>query len=1422
MKSKLIPSLGIALVLALSAGTASAGLTSLANAPLVTSSTTEVLPNVMFVLDDSGSMGWDYLPDWAGSYSGNLELFRNNDFNGVAYSPAVTYSPPVMFDTSGARVSTTYPSQGSPWSAVRNDGYRVQSTGTSDLRNNADFYTFIPGEYCASPNLRNCSVQSAPTASYPYPATLRWCDSAALTTCQANWSSGSFTNARYPRQSTSTITVGGSGSTSVTGVAVTGLLGGQILSAATAANTSTSTVASRIRDSINACTDVLVGNCTVTGYSAALSGSTVTITGPGGLTAVAAPAKSGTMNVTHTLNDGGGPGANIHVNIVATNNSYPYPGKTTKASTRSDCAGATCTYAEEMTNYANWYAYYRTRMQMMKTSTSLAFDTIGANYRLGYMSINNNTGADFLNLNKFETTQKNAWYQKLFAAQPNNRTPLLGALSQAGRLFSGGLNGSTFNGSRVTDPMQYSCQQNFTILSTDGYWNQGIGFGLDGRTPVGSPDSSEPRPYYDGAGSRTIYTATLSISGTNNNFSVSGILVNGAQVLYDSTSGSRQENTVASRITDNINACTNILRGNCTVTGFSASWTSTGSNSAAVTITYSGSGAISGTPSVSSSGSGTISASPFTSNVIVTGGASDTLADVAEYYYITDLRAPALGNCTGAVVPPAVAGNTLCSTATPDPYNNVPGTGLDNASWQHMTTFTLGLGASGRMLFSPNYASASSGDYFDVKNGTSANPSGGICTWQTSGACNWPVPTADAQETIDDLWHAAVNGRGTYFSATNPASLSAGLNTALAGVSARLGAAAAATTSNPNVTSGDNFVFSSTFTTSEWTGELVRQQLDLTTGVVSATPDWEASAALDSNSARNIYTFDGAAASHLKSFTWASMSATERAYFSTPHIGSLSQFCVSGVSCLSAADQTLASGANLLNFVRGERSHEGPITDTSAYYRLRTHVLGDIVSAEALYVKGSLWNYADAGYSAYVTATRARQSMVYAAANDGMLHAFNASTGAESWAYVPSLVLPELYRLADKNYGSLHRFIVDGTPIAGDVYFAGAWHTIVVGGLNGGGRGYYALDVTNPATPVALWEFTDANLGYTYGNPVITKLADGTWVVLVASGYNNTVPGDGVGRLYVLNAATGAVIRTISTGVGSVTTPSGLARINAWVDFPETDNTTLRVYGGDLLGNLWRFDINGNVGAPGYDAQRLITFYADAAGTIPQSITAKPELGEVNSRAVVFVGTGRYLGGPDVGDTTQQSFYAVMDELGSTTLTNPRAGASGFVKQDLTTTTCPPAASSSVCTVGQPVRVSTQRTVNFGINKGWYIDLPDAGERATNDPTLALGTLGFTTNIPRQDACTSGGYSYRYLVDYRTGAPVSTWANTGIVAVQLGNALSTRGVFVRLPTNVIVQLTRLSDGTTVTTNVPVGSGANSLRRVSWRELTRKR
>jgi type IV pilus assembly protein PilY1 len=490
-------------------------------------------------------------------------------------------------------------------------------------------------------------------------------------------------------------------------------------------------------------------------------------------------------------------------------------------------------------------------------------------------------------------------------------------------------------------------------------------------------------------------------------------------------------------------------------------------------------------------------------------------------------------------------------------------------------------------------------------------------------------------------------------------------------------------------------------------------------------------------------------------------------------------------------------------------------------------VLGDLVDSRPAVVRDPRRHYADASiapgnqsYATFASNNASRQAVIYVGGNDGMLHAFNATNGNEMWAYIPRFLLSRLYVLADVNYAVQHQFFVDGSPEVADVLSPsdGTWHTILITGMNDGGRGYVAFDVTNPSSPTFLWEFCndsticttnhDANLGLTFGNPVVTKRAyDGKWVVLVASGYNNVGNGDGVGRLYELDPFTGAILQTASTGVGSTTSPSGLAKITAMVTNPDTDNTARFIYGGDLQGNLWRFDLTG--------ASMTVSTFAtlqDAAGK-PQPITTRPELGQVNNYPVVFVGTGRLLGQSDLQDPSTLvpagccnwsyvgSLYALYDS--GTALGNPRANAT-IVKQTFTSY-------SSTQLSG------SMTAVNIPTNIGWMVDFPTTGERVNVDPQLVLGTLVVTTNVPSSSACAAGGDSWLYQFNYASGGAVSGVANN-IVATKTVGALTVGNVLVQLPNQSVKIISTESSGTKVTTGLNTNAVNPTVRRVGWREF----
>jgi type IV pilus assembly protein PilY1 len=529
----------------------------------------------------------------------------------------------------------------------------------------------------------------------------------------------------------------------------------------------------------------------------------------------------------------------------------------------------------------------------------------------------------------------------------------------------------------------------------------------------------------------------------------------------------------------------------------------------------------------------------------------------------------------------------------------------------------------------------------------------------------------------------------------------------------------------------------------------------------------------------------------------------------------------------------------MVNFLRGQRGNEGFVSDVAGkLYRTRDDagVLGAIINAQPVYVRAPFSNYADDGYDAFKSSQSSRAHMLYVAANDGMLHAFKATgtdteVGQEAWAVIPSAVLPRLYKLADASYGTNPEWTVDGTPSVGDAKIGGDWKTLLVAGLNGGGKGYYALDVTNPASPKALWEFkwsntcydsgnpatasADCHLGFTYGRPWITKLADGTWVVMVTSGYNNvnapSKAGDGQGYLYVLDAANGHIIYKISTGQGDATTPSGLAQIGIFVDNATLNNTALRAYGGDLFGNVWRFDFNG------VQSANLVGTAKDSGGN-PQPITVRPNLAEVRGKPIVLVATGRLLGLTDMADTQVQSIYGIVDLL-----------SDGPVYTDLRAALKPLTMTSSGSGVSLTRTVACSGdTAACGSTKGWVVDLPISGERVNVDMALQLGTLVAASNVPRgDDLCQLGGSSMVNFLDFATGGAVVT-APGGIVSATLAGSM-TFGVDVyKLPggdtkyggsTGGGGGAGSPGSGGLVTGPVPTGPGPASHKEVSWREVT---
>lgn len=1224
--------------------------TDIANEPLITKDNITAKPNIMFILDSSGSMDGDYMPD--DMWDSGLYGFRASQCNGLAYNPNYTYKPPL--DSTGTQYAD------SSFDAAPDDGY-VSGGATTDLAR-------------AGSSILGLSSNVTPAVG--------------SRTFDINSSTIYLTTNTFVVGETITLTSGSS--RKVTGTVTswsrsTGSAGTLVLNV-TSASGSTSSSSWKFAHYF-----------VYTGSQPAMSWK---YTG-----------SAGSLDTSTTF----------------------YSECTTSTSAASSVFSLVKVSAAsaDATNYANWYTYYRKRILLMRTAVGRAFSPLDTGYRIGFTSIRDTGISDgtnnFRDVKIFDSTQKSNFYSSLYGESASDWTPLRASLSKVGRYFAKKMSGQTY------DPMEYSCQRNYAILSTDGYWNANIEtttyapLKFDGSTLVGNQDGSEVRPMHDGATPISILTRQAFRVRPLSYFRCSGTQYQ--LIITDQTSSDSGVSYV------NGNSVTSCVPGSTAVNGSTAA-------GLAGTTTYS--------VAVSASG--------------YAGGSTNSLADVAEYYYATDLRSSVLGNCLSST---SGTSRDVCE-------NSLKGADRDAATWQHMTTYTIGLGVSGTLVYDKNYLTQTSGAYKDL----------------TSGAVSWPVPYDGAGAVnIDDLWHAAVNGRGQYYSALNADELKNAINGVVTSIQEKAGAASAASTNTLELVAGaNNYVYQASYTTSSWVGDVKSFQIDAATAVISSTSEWSAQALLDATSAasRQIY-FNKSGT--LTSFAYGNLTAGQKSYFD----GLCSKTLVaSQCSGLNTTDLGLANdGTNLVDFLRGDRTKEGSI------YRARSHVLGDIVSSTPVYVGPPLFGYTDTGYAAFKADSASRAHMIYVGANDGMLHAFYASgvnAGKEAWAFIPSAVISNLYKLADSSYGSRHTYFVDGTPVIGDVYVGGVWKTILVGGLNGGGKGYYALDITTPGSPVLLWEFTDANLGLSYGNPIIAKRADGTWVVALTSGYNNTT-GDGQGHLFVVDAGSGSLLLDISTGAGSSGSPSGLAKINAWIA-DSSNNTALRYYGGDLLGNLWRFDID-NLVLPHQSAQLLASF-TTGTGTA-QPITIPPRLKEVNGSPVVIVGTGRYMGTGDITDTTTQTVAAFKE-----TLTNSGWG-------DIRTNSTMVQQTYTVATDGATVGSSTS-SVDWTAKNGWWFDLPTSGERIVTPLALAGNTLFAGSALPNGDACVSGGASRLYTINLLSGSGTGEAFSSQYLIVGLTVVTTSDG-----STKVLVK-----DSSGVTTPKSAGPGGGSAgassRRTSWREL----
>ena len=601
------------------------------------------------------------------------------------------------------------------------------------------------------------------------------------------------------------------------------------------------------------------------------------------------------------------------------------------------------------------------------------------------------------------------------------------------------------------------------------------------------------------------------------------------------------------------------------------------------------------------------------------------------------------------------------------------------------------------------------------------------------------------------LQDTADNAGGKAYAAEDGKALKTALKQAFTDAVSRASFSAVAV--NTGSITASSKLYQAVFDSTDWSGDIEAYTVNLD-GSIASSPSWKASEQLPTpHSNRIIVTHNGTIG---KPFQWGEISDTQKT--------------------------ALGDNEDILNYLRGDTSNEEAQGGT---FRDRDELLGDFINSAPVWVGKPAMHYPDSwgagatemAYSAFVSSKSTRTPMVYVGSNDGMLHAFDAATGEEVFAYVPAILYPNLASLTDPDYA--HKYYADGSPTVVDAYFSAAWHTVLVAGLNAGGQGIYTLDVTDPANITTetigagkvLWEFDDSDdtdLGYTFSQPNIVRLQNGAWAAVFGNGYNNTVTDThasttGNAVLYLVNISNGTLIKKIDTLEGTADDPTGSGRPNGLASVAPVDvngdSIIDYVYGGDLFGNLWKFNLNSsdtNQWGVAYSNPIFTACHGSTCtSTNTQPITTRPQVGlhPKGSGYMVYFGTGKYFENNDDTSASQttQSFYGIWDKDGAT--------LTAFDRDDL----LPQEILEEInldADDDDDYRITSDNSIDWSAQMGWYIDLinteagntDNKGERQISASILRDGRIIFTTMMPDDNPCSAGGTGWLMELDARDGS----------------------------------------------------------------------
>ena len=747
------------------------------------------------------------------------------------------------------------------------------------------------------------------------------------------------------------------------------------------------------------------------------------------------------------------------------------------------------------------------------------------------------------------------------------------------------------------------------------------------------------------------------------------------------------------------------------------------------------------------------------------------------------------------------------------------------------------------------------------------------------------------------------------------------------------------------VKTGTN-VYTAVFNAGNWTSTLVSTPLTVdSSGNLSSnnTVTWDASCTLTGGACQTMavngvspnISVTAPASRHLLSW---SGSAGEALEWGTSQAGS--GLTTAQQAVLNTSYNSYTNGQNRLDWLRGGRGNE-PTATPPGLLRARVSVLGDILNSSPVWVGPPSLNYAsvftdalygsnggESAYSSFASGLATRQNVVYVGANDGYLHGFRAGSknadgsnnsanddGVEVLGFMPGGILsntnnpptapnpPYLDVLADPTYG--HDFFVDAAPGTGDLYYGGAWHSWLVGGLGFGGREIYALDITDPtgslnnnkafsetnASNIVINDWTSAsltslgcvnvgsgqncgdNLGNTYGTPLVRRMHNGQWAIIFGNGFGsaNNVAGIYIG---VVNSTSGAVtFYWLSTGTGSSAAPDGIGSVSS-ADL-DGDHVADYLYGGDLLGNVWRFDVTSSnpadwaVSKYGRSGATPLFTATNSSGLVQPITTAiVPTVTYTGGaqRVILGFGTGRVFPISTFGvvsyTTSSQSVYGIWDwdmsiwNTGHTTAHNvvipassttldalPETSAgitisrSTLLQNTIVTNSANSSRYESVSTVGW-VDCSTCAATSgtAGTQYGWYADLPGTAgtgaqtnyEQAIYTPRFFEGLLIFNTALAPSgtsvQCASTAPAGFEMGFDMATGGGQAFSIMPGISTSQWNGmyVMGTQNNAVGTPSIVSVGTTPWAVSPTSTggvTNLKVKAvGAVKVRRVSLEQI----